>query len=203
MIMDKFVRDKNYNLSTIKIIGLKKDLRKKMLLKRVKLSKQAKLKYDQWICDRLLEKIEVLKVKTVHCYLTMGTEININPLIKILLEKGVIVVTPKTFPKRKLKNLILKSLNELEKGVYGTFHPKGDNEYKGEYELIIIPGLAFDAKNYRLGYGGGYYDDFLVNHPLAKKIGIFYPFQEVEHVPLEPHDLKLDEILVNKTFTDC
>lgn len=174
----------------------KKKLRKQMQLERAKLSKFAKTKYDEWICQTLLEKIENHQYKTIHCYLPMGTEINIFPLIETLLEKKITVVTPKTLAKRKLKHLILKSLDELEEGVFGTVYPAGEQEFVGEYDLIIVPGLAFDEENYRLGYGGGYYDNFMLHHPRAKKIGVFYPFQEVEKIPLESHDLKLDEILV-------
>jgi 5-formyltetrahydrofolate cyclo-ligase len=129
-------------------------------------------------------------------------EINIFPLIEQLLENKMTVVTPKTLPKRQLKHLVLKSLNELEKGVFGTKYPAGDEVFEGEYDLIIVPGLSFDNNNYRLGYGGGYYDNFMVNHTKAKKIGIFYPFQEMEEIPLESHDVRLDEILVNKDFLD-
>ena len=179
----------------------KKNLRKQMLFKRAKLSKLAKAQYDQWLCQWLWKKIEEHHFKTIHCYLPMGTEINIFPLIETLLEKKMTVVAPKTLPKRKLKNLVLKSLDELEKGIFGTVHPTGGKEFDGEYDLIIVPGLSFDSKNYRLGYGGGYYDNFIVNYPLAKKIGIFYPFQEVEKIPLEPHDVRLDEILVGKDFS--
>jgi len=46
-----------------------------------------------------------------------------------------------------------------------------------------------------LGYGGGYYDNFIVEHPAALKIGIFYPFQQVDNVPIEPHDQCLDDII--------
>jgi 5-formyltetrahydrofolate cyclo-ligase len=55
--------------------------------------------------------------------------------------------------------------------------------------------LAFDAANYRLGYGGGYYDGFLRQHPEAYKLGICYPFQKVKQVPLEAHDVRLDAVL--------
>lgn len=176
----------------------KKKLRKEMLAKRGKLSLQTKEKYDQWICESLWKRIETHGYQTIHCYLPMGTEININPLIETLLEKKRRVVAPKTLPKRKLENLILNSLNELEKGVFGTSHPMGGEVYGSEYDLIIVPGLAFDKQNHRLGYGGGYYDNFMVHHPSAQKIGIFYPFQEVEEIPMEPHDIRLDHILVNK-----
>ena len=58
-----------------------------------------------------------------------------------------------------------------------------------------MPGLAFNDANFRLGYGGGYYDNFLLQYPLAYKLGICYPFQKVEQIPLEPHDVKLDDVL--------
>jgi len=134
----------------------KKKLRQQMHTKRADLCKSYKEKYDKWICKTLLEIIQEKDNKIIHAYLPMGTEINIFPLIKILLQENITVVTPKTLPKRKLKHLILNSLDNLEEGVYGTQYPAGDNEYLGEYDLIITPGLAFDVSNYRLGCGGGY-----------------------------------------------
>lgn len=184
------------------ILDLKKDLRTQMRLEREKFSGLAKAEYDQWICEQLWDIIEKNNFKTIHCYLPMRNEINITPLIQKLLKNNITVVAPKTLPKRKLKNLVLESFAKLEKGVYGTFHPKGEDEYKGGFDLIVVPGLAFDGNNYRLGYGGGYYDNFLVNEPSAKKVGIFYPFQQVEKVPIEPHDVQLDEILVNREISD-
>ena len=178
----------------------KKKLRKQMLFKRAKLPKLAKQKYDEWICNSLWEIIKERNFKTVHCYLPMGKEINITPLIEKMLNENITVITPKTLPKRKLQNLVLTSLDELEKGVFGTSHPANAKEFLGKYDLIIVPGLSFDNSNYRLGYGGGYYDNFMVQHSDARKIGIFYPFQEIEKVPLESHDLKLDEILVDRDF---
>ena len=182
------------------ITDLKKKLRKEMHLKRAELNPVFKQKYDKWICEALLKTIKENKFKTIHCYLPMGTEIDIFPLIEILLKENLTIVTPKTLTKRKLKHLVLKSLDELEEGVYGTQHPAGDNEFLGQYDLIITPGLAFDASNYRLGYGGGYYDNFMVQYPEARKIGICYPFQQVDKIPVEEHDLKLDAILLNRNL---
>ena len=183
------------------VINHKKELRKEMLIKRGCLNKTTKAIYDQWICDSFLKIIEDAQFKRIHCYLPMGTEINISPLLAKLLHQKLTIVAPKTLPKSKLQNLVLKSLDEVEKGVFGTTHPAGDDLFEDDFDLIIVPGLAFDLTNHRLGYGGGYYDNFIVNHPHAKKIGIFYPFQEIEKVPLESHDVRLDEILVNKSFS--
>ncbi len=179
------------------IIEQKKELRKQMLIERAQLNASFKSKYDFWICSELNKIVLECNYKTVHAYLPMGKEIDISPLIDTLLQKNITIICPKTLPKRKLENRILTSLKDIEQGVFGTTHPANPNEYKGEIDLIILPGLAFDENNYRMGYGGGYYDNFLINHPESKKVGIFYPFQKVKKVPTENHDLALDQILVN------
>jgi 5,10-methenyltetrahydrofolate synthetase len=72
--------------------------------------------------------------------------------------------------------------------------------YRGKprEDFVVVPGLAFDRNRYRLGYGGGYYDNFLMTQPKAQKVGIFYPFQEVVQVPKEAHDVQLDEMVVGE-----
>jgi len=184
------------------IADKKKVLRKEMLLKRANLLHLEKKKYDEWICNSLWNIIKTEQFKKVHCYLPMGTEIDITPLIDKMLHAKITVVTPKTLPKRKLQHLMLTSLNELEQGVFGTSYPANATEFFGTYDLIIVPGLAFNCLNYRLGYGGGYYDNFMAQHPNSRKIGICYPFQFVENIPLETHDLELDKILVDLNFLE-
>ncbi|MEX1383203.1 5-formyltetrahydrofolate cyclo-ligase [Lutibacter sp.] len=184
------------------IIDEKKILRKEMLLKRSKLINPAKKKYDEWICNSFWNLIKTHQFKKVHCYLPMGTEIDITPLINNMLKAKITVVTPKTLPKRRLQHFELVSLNQLENGLFGTQYPANTTEFIGTYDLIIVPGLSFNSLNYRLGYGGGYYDNFMEQHPNSRKIGICYPFQIVEKIPLETHDLQLDEILVDLDFLE-
>ncbi len=181
------------------IVESKKELRKEMLSKRAFITRLSKKAYDTQICDALWRIVEVKIYQVVHVYLPMGTEINITPFIEKLLSHGKTVVAPKTLPKRKLKNLILHSIHEVEQGVFGTTHPSGDEEYTGKYDLVVVPGLAFDSNHYRLGYGAGYYDNFLVTIPDVHKVGIFYPFQRVDQVPIEAHDVPLHQII---TFPD-
>ena len=171
-------------------------LRNFMLKQRLNFEVRLKEDYDRWICSTLEKKIVDLNAKTVHAYIPMGAEINIKPLLERLIDQGITVVTPKTLPKPILENRILTSFDDLEKGVFGTSNPATPIEYTGDFDFIIIPGLAFDANNYRLGYGGGYYDTFLAKHPKAFKQGVFYPFQLVTEVPTEKHDIQLDDVLV-------
>lgn len=173
----------------------KAELRKWMLAQRDALPLVTKEAYDDRICRSLEQIINERNIKVVHCYLPMGSEIDIKPLIEKMLSAGITVVTPKALKQRRLQNLVLNSLSDLEGGIYGTQHPANSVEYTGEFGMFTIPGLAFDKNNYRLGYGSGYYDSFLNTQPGAYKLGICYPFQIVDHVPTEAHDVRLDGVL--------
>ena len=177
------------------IVETKKALRKLMLKKRAEISFDKKSVHDLSICKELEQLVLNKKYKVVHVYLPMGDEIDITPFIEFCLAHKITVVAPKTLPKRKLQNLILNKIDGVEAGIFGTTHPANSVEYIGDYDLIITPGLAFDNHNFRLGYGGGYYDNFIINHPEANKVGVFYSFQEVEKIPIEDHDLQLDFII--------
>jgi 5-formyltetrahydrofolate cyclo-ligase len=125
----------------------------------------------------------------------MKGEVNIIPTIEYMLNRGTNVICPKSLPKRTMENRVLTSLHDLESGMYGTQHPASTQIYKGSYDLIIVPGLAFDKNHYRMGYGEGYYDTFLAQNPNALKMGVCYPFQLVDEVPTEAHDVKLDGVI--------
>jgi len=177
------------------IILQKKAIREQMQAQRALLDVQVKTNYDNWICQQLWQYVSSIHAQIVHCYLPMRSEINIRPLIQQMLDAQIQVVVPRTLPNRQLQHLILTQLTKVETGRYGTVYPAGEQVYTGRYDIIIVPGLAFDEKNNRLGYGGGYYDNFLTNHKEAEKIGIFYDFQRINYLPLEEHDCPLDRIL--------
>lgn len=64
------------------------------------------------------------------------------------------------------------------------------------FDLMIIPCLAFDKDNYRLGWGGGFYDKFLAGQPQALKIGLCFQNGFVEQgLPHESHDISLDRVI--------
>ncbi|WP_020535295.1 5-formyltetrahydrofolate cyclo-ligase [Lewinella cohaerens] len=173
----------------------KKYLRKKMLKQRDGIPRSVRKAHSENICEQLWEVILSNKARVIHSYLTMGSEINVLPLLQRALDAGLTVVVPKTLKKRQMQNLVLTDLKNMESGVFGTYHPKDAQEYTGNYDLIVVAGLAFDKKGYRVGYGGGYYDTFLAEHLSAKKIGVSFPFQIVETAPVEEHDVELDAVL--------
>ena len=184
--------DKQPNMS---LVQAKINLRKEMLAARDSLDPVLKKQLDDIITEKVLEYIHSHPIKTIHTYISMGSEINLKPLIQILLDSGIRVIAPKSLPKRQLQNLELHSLDELETGIYGTSHPASGKEYNGNYDMILVPGLAYDKQGFRLGYGAGYYDTFLATQSAAIKVGICYSFQVVEKVPAESHDVQLDRII--------
>ena len=176
----------------------KRKLRKDLLLKRNDMAIGEKQSYDAWICAELENIIRERDCKVVHVYLPMRGEIDIRSLIEYLLKNNRDVVVSKTLKNRQLEHLVLTSLDELEVGLYGTSHPKDRIVFQGKMDVIIVPGLAFDQQNYRLGYGGGYYDSFLAEHSNALSVGVCYPFQKVAEVPREVHDACLDLVLLRE-----
>lgn len=69
---------------------------------------------------------------------------------------------------------------------------------RGVYDLIVVPLVAFDERLHRIGFGGGWYDRFLANHPNAIKLGLAYEMQRVSQLPDEPHDVRLDVVVTER-----
>lgn len=97
--------------------------------------------------------------------------------------------------------LILKTyLNEemLHDGSFGIMEPEGEIfTDMSKIDLAVIPGMAFDKEGNRLGRGKGFYDRLL--HQLKDysiyKIGICFDYQFLDHIPTEPHDIPVDEVI--------
>lgn len=85
----------------------------------------------------------------------------------------------------------------LAKGRLGAREPAGGEVIApSAANVILVPGVAFDRDGARLGRGGGYYDRLLASVPAsARRIGVCFACQIVERVPVEPHDVALDEIV--------
>lgn len=89
----------------------------------------------------------------------------------------------------------------MEAGAYGIMEPEGPafTAYD-DIDLIIIPGVAFDVKHNRLGRGKGYYDRFLqqmqqMRQTHAYKIGVCFPQQLVDSIPVTAYDIPMDEVV--------
>jgi 5-formyltetrahydrofolate cyclo-ligase len=138
---------------------------------------------------------------SIHCYLAMRSEVDTRPLIGDALARGKRVVVPVVVPKAAdLSHAWLASLgaNDLVAGNFGTFNPREMRPaLPGDWDLTIVPMLAFDRRGYRLGYGKGYYDR-LLGATRMPTIGVAFAAQEVDALPVEPYDVPLDCIVTEE-----
>ncbi len=83
---------------------------------------------------------------------------------------------------------------------FGIGEPMGEEFMNLDaVELIMVPGVAFDRMGNRMGRGRGFYDRLLKSTPNAMKVGVAFDFQLLDSVPTEPHDVKMDKVIVETT----
>ncbi|MCC8088299.1 MAG: 5-formyltetrahydrofolate cyclo-ligase [Rikenellaceae bacterium] len=105
-------------------------------------------------------------------------------------------------PVMKGKELLIKQYLRgcvINKANYGISEPDGPLIDPSEIDFAVIPGVAFDKNNNRLGRGKGFYDRLLKQMD-AVKAGVCYGFQIVDEIPAEPHDVKMDLVIYPEIF---
>lgn len=177
----------------------KSAVRKHLLILRDSLNTAQKVQWDAEINAALTAVLAEVQPRVIHTFLPMGSEPNLRPTLEYALERGIVLVAPETLPKGELKHRVLGNLNRVEAGRFGTTHPDGE-EYKGEIDLIIVPGLGFNPEGRRLGYGGGYYDRFLSEQEKTMTVAPLYPFQLLEDLPVEEHDATVHRLLIPRDY---
>jgi 5-formyltetrahydrofolate cyclo-ligase len=160
--------------------------------------------FSRSICDALCQRLN--GEKTVMVYVSKPPEVDMMPLIRHLLQRGVRVVVP--IIERETRTLRLSCLEDPGDLVCSTFmvpEPIGKEiPARGEdLEVVIVPLLAFDRSGHRLGYGAGYYDRFLSMYPQAKKIGAAFSCQEIGSVPADENDVAMDLIVTEREIISC
>ncbi len=147
--------------------------------------------------SNLVKTSSYRKAKTIALTLSFGSEVGTEALVKKAWKDRKTVLIPLT--SRGLHNPFFceyKKGDALRKTKFGPMElarAKKDFPWN-RIDLVVVPGLAFDERRHRLGYGGGTYDRILAKTPRAKHIGLFFSKQKMTHLPSEKHDMKLHEI---------
>jgi 5-formyltetrahydrofolate cyclo-ligase len=126
----------------------------------------------------------------------MPGEIDTRPLLAALYGRGHVVLLPETPP--RARPLIFRHWHpaaDMLPERFGTHRPDGA---VGVPEVLFVPLVAFDRRGYRVGYGGGYYDRTLAELPGARAIGVAFAAQELDEVPVGPHDRQLHAVVTER-----
>ena len=148
---------------------------------------------------------EIKKAKTVMVYVSKEGEVGTHSLIKKLLFQGKAVLVPKTDKqKRRIITGQINSFDGLAQGEFGVLEPKTPKRFpKNKVGLFIIPGLAFDHKGNRIGYGYGYWDRFLKGVATNRIVGLCFESQLVGKIVPGPEDVSVSKVVTEKRVIVC
>lgn len=181
---------------------LKSEIRKNIKELKRKLSKEEQDQYSNSIVNCLVNLPEYHRADEIFCYVNFNQEVKTKKLIEKALSEGKMVAVPKVMDD-DMNFFYISSLNDLEPGVLGIPEPVTTNEAipnPNKSNLFLVPGLAFDLKGNRIGYGKGYYDRYFkkYNNCPINKIALTYDFQVLSLLPAEEQDIQMDQIITEK-----
>lgn len=173
----------------------KGEIRKRILGQRDLLPDDVRARASESICQAIADEPWFLDAGAIHTYMPIGTEVDVMPLIELAWGLGKDVgmmivdgtgghtqeqVTPET---------------KFTTGPHGIRQPIDADEFDMEScTLVIVPIVAGDGECNRIGYGKGYYDQFLSQYP-RPTIGVAFDAQIIPNVPVEDGDIQLDIIM--------
>ena len=179
-------------------LQIKKDeIRKQILEKRSNLSLEEVDKKSELIIENLTPYLK--NAQNIMIFMDMKNEVRITKLIELYPEKNFFISKIVNSKNREMK-INKYNENELILHKFGYYESASEEYYDEKIlDLIVVPGIGFDCKKNRIGFGGGYYDTFLNKVREKNKntlfIGVCYDFQMIEEVPIEGHDITLDLVI--------
>ncbi|WP_295150661.1 5-formyltetrahydrofolate cyclo-ligase [uncultured Peptoniphilus sp.] len=171
----------------------KKELRKKYT--KVRAEVEDKEGKDKLIRKNLRQLDIYKKAKSVFVFISYKSEVDTRGIIEDILADGKKLLVPLVKGSEMIA-VEVKGIDDLEPNKMGILEPKSGQEVT-DVDLTITPGLAFDKKGYRLGYGGGYYDKFFAKVDTIR-MGIGYSDQYVESLVHEDYDKALEYLLTEE-----
>ena len=177
------------------IANSKSDLRAHIRARLEKISPAVRAVESIELCERL--QAQIPSAHTILFFAPLPDELDVWPMLELSLALGVNCALPffdaekKSYGAKLLKNLA----TDIVTGKFGVREPAATCEEipLNKFDLMLVPGVAFDLSGNRLGRGQGFYDRILAEAS-GIKCGVAHDFQLLEKIPAEPHDAKVDFI---------
>ncbi len=148
------------------------------------------------VIEQLAHELQNLpKSRIVAAYMALPGEVDLSELFGQVDKEWV-------FPRVRGENLSfyrVKNVDqEMQVGAFGIIEPKDGLDEVGvkQVDIFLCPGIGFDRSGGRMGRGKGFYDRMLENaRPSALKMGVCFPFQVVDEIVMESHDVRMDKVI--------
>ena len=174
---------------------LKNRIRESLREKRGQIDEDFLKKKSKEVCDIFLSSTLYKDSESIFCYVPYSNEIDTRSILNRILLDSKILLIPKIVGKEMLA-VKVDNLNGLIKNSYGILEPISDEGYdKEDIDIIIVPALGFDNNGHRIGYGGGYYDKYLVDYE-GGTIGFVLKDFIIENFQHEDKDIPVKELIV-------
>lgn len=179
----------------------KKKLRQRFRARRQKLGHDEASRASKAVCRRLRDATLFHSVQSVAGYAPLGREIDVGAFLRQCIKQGVEVSLPRVMGSQEMVFCPIEDWDELEPGAFGIDEPCGPATSSENIEVFLVPGLAFDSRGHRLGFGKGYYDRALPAPGNALAVGVGYHWQFVDdELPAAPHDRPMDVVVTDRIW---
>lgn len=183
----------------------KEEARKQMRRLRRDMTDPDRSRQNESIRRQILADPVWSEVTWFYPFVSYGTEVDTTMLIREVLAhpvqgRNINVAVPRVNGK-DMDFYQIHSMEDLCPGYQGILEPVPHClRVEAREGLMLLPGLAFDRKGHRVGYGGGYYDRYLAKYRTGKLhlYAVAYDFQIVEDIEGEAHDIAPDRIITSQ-----
>lgn len=184
----------------------KEALRKRVAALRRSLVAQTRADYAAKMVELLVAQPAFVAARTVLAYSALRFEIDPRAAVERAWALGKTVALPRTLSETRALSLHAYHPGDalLEGGfVIQEPLPSAPQVDDQSVDLVLVPGLAFDARGHRLGFGQGFYDRVLPRLTRAVRVGLCYELSLLVEVPNAPHDAPVDFVITEKRVIAC
>lgn len=173
----------------------KAEIRKEALAKRDGLAEDQRAAKSMEICETLMDHEGFLDARGIHLYLPVRSEVDIRPLFTVAWEMGKEVGLMRVQEDGGSEQYRITPETEYRTGSLGILEPIEAERFDMNIcDLVIVPLVAVDEQGNRVGYGKGYYDQFLTQFP-RPTVGVAFDVQVYPELPSDELDITLDCIV--------
>lgn len=191
---------------------MKSEIRSWMMETRNNLSEEQRDQWNMQLLQKLADLKEYKACTKLFTYISFRSEPDTIGIIKLALKDKKQVYVPRVEGKR-MQFYEIDGFDKLERSNYGILEPGMEEEKRCSFEtqgketlnLMLLPGLAFDLKGNRIGYGGGFYDKYLSEFSKTHfyKIALTYEFQILDHINTSEYDKRADLLMTPERKIYC
>ncbi len=178
----------------------RQDLRKKMSEHRASLSAKQVDNYSSLIAAKLSQLEPIINARRIMGFSTIRNEVDLRFFMEAQKDQGKRLLLPRVEKSGELAAVEFEGWQSTRPGAFGILEATGPVCSLDEIDVVLVPGLVFDAQGFRLGYGKGYYDRFL--QLLQKKTficGVCFEFQVVDDIMPHSGDVPMHWIVTDKS----